>query len=47
MKIQIIKEMGRDVYRKIRWHKDFEFWYWVFLCILVIGNMILIAFVES
>lgn len=47
MKIKIIKEWGREIYRKVRWHKDFEFWYWVFLCILVVGLMIFIAAVEN
>jgi hypothetical protein len=47
MKIKIIKEWGREIYRKVRWHKDAEFWYWIFLCILVIGIMILMAIIEK
>jgi len=47
MKIKIIKEWGREIYRKIRWHKDREFWYWVFLCAEVLAIMIFIAIFEK
>ena len=42
-KIKVIKEWGREVYRKIRWHKDAEFWMYFALSCMVLTMIVLVA----